>query len=272
MKKKILVTGASGFLGRHIVHNLVSKKFKVIALVRNINKAKKIKELKKASIIHFDISKKQAIPLPKNCALIHCAWDDVRNIFSKKHLGKHYKNQYNFLNKIIAHGIKKIIVTGTSFEYGLQYGPIFVSSKAKPNTPYAKSKDLLHKNLLKLKSKINFHLIWTRIFYIYGNGQNPKSVMGLFDKALKKNKKKFNMSFGDQLHDYQPVEKAAEQIVKLLKYNKGIFNICSGQPISLRRLLELRMKEQKKKIKLNLGYYNYKKDESIAIWGGDPIN
>ena len=271
MKKIIAVTGASGFLGRHIVQNLVSKKWEVIALVRNINKAKKIKELNKALITHFDISKKQAIPLPKKCVLIHCAWDDVRNIFSKKHLGAHYKNQYNFLSRIIAHGIKKILITGTSFEYGLQYGPIFSSTKTKPNTPYAKSKDLLHKNLLKLRSKINFYLIWTRIFYIYGDGQNPKSVMGLFNEALNQNKKSFNMSFGDQLHDYLRVEKAAEQIVKLLKYNKGIFNVCSGKPISLRRLLEMEMKEKKRKIKLNLGYYSYRKSESTAIWGADPV-
>ena len=59
MKKIIVVTGASGFIGRHIVQNLVSKKWEVIALVRNINKAKKIKELKKAKFTHFDISKKK---------------------------------------------------------------------------------------------------------------------------------------------------------------------------------------------------------------------
>ena len=154
----------------------------------------------------------------------------------------------------------------------MQYGPLYASTKTKPNTPYAKSKDLLHKNLLKLKSKINFDLIWTRIFYIYGNGQNPKTVMGLFDKALNENKKKFNMSFGEQLHDYLPAERVAEQIVKLLKYNNGIFNICSGKPISLRRLLETRMKQKNKKIKLNLGCYNYRKYESIANWGGDHIS
>lgn len=106
---------------------------------------------------------------------------------------------------------------------------------------------------------------------MYGEGQDPKSIISLFDTALENEDKVFNISFGEQLLDYLPIESIAFQIELLLHYNDGIFNICSGKPISLRRLLEQRMKEKNKEIDLNLGYYPYRKQDSIAIWGADPL-
>jgi dTDP-6-deoxy-L-talose 4-dehydrogenase (NAD+) len=171
------------------------------------------------------------------------------------------------IKTIVEFGIKQILITGTCFEYGLQYGAIKPSVTTQPNTPYAVAKDALHKSLRALQMKTYFELIWVRLFYMYGEGQDDKSVISLFDKALENNEKAFNMTLGEQLLDYLPVQDVAMRIVNLLSSRDGVFNICSGTPISLRRLLENRAREANKNIKLNLGFYEYRKYDSLAIWG-----
>jgi dTDP-6-deoxy-L-talose 4-dehydrogenase (NAD+) len=196
----------------------------------------------------------------------------VRDTLSLKHIESHLLDNYRTIKSIIECGIKQILITGTCYEYGLQYGALKPSSTTQPNTPYAIAKDTLHKSLRALQTKTNFELIWARLFYMYGEGQDEKSVMSLFDKALENNDEVFNMSLGEQLFDYLPVEDVAVKIVNLLSRRDGVFNICSGTPISLRRLLENRAREADKKIKLNLGFYEYRKQDSLAIWGDVDSN
>ena len=83
------------------------------------------------------------------------------------------------------------------------------------------------------------------------------------------NKKRFNMTAGEQLRDYLPVEKVAEYIVKISLQNKvrGIINCCSGKPISIKKLVENYMINKKNKIELNFGYYPYTDWEPMVFWG-----
>lgn len=266
--KHVIVTGATGFVGQHLVKSLIEKNYIVTVLARNLEKASQIEQLKNLNIIHFDIENpNQKLELPLDATLIHCAWEDVRDTLQMSHIEKHFLNNYLFLKNIITSGIKNIIITGTGLEYGLQYGGISALSDTKPNTPYSLAKDHLHKSLRLLQKEIDFNLIWARIFYLYGSGQHEKSIIPLLDKALERNDSVFNMSLGEQLFDYLPVEKVADYLATLVNYKNGIINITKGEPISLRRILENRMKEKEKYIELNLGYYDYRQQDSLAIWG-----
>ena len=83
------------------------------------------------------------------------------------------------------------------------------------------------------------------------------------------------MSGGEQLRDYLPVEKVAEDIVKIAMQNKvnGIINCCSGIPMSIRKLVENYLAERQKKIYQDLGYYLYSDYEPMAFWGDvDKLN
>lgn len=272
-KQKVLVTGATGFVGRHVVKQLVESGYEVFALVRDLEKASSIELLKESTHIYFDITKPLIkSKLPTDFIFIHCAWENVRDILSPKHIESHLLDNYQTIKKIIEYGTKQILITGTCYEYGLQYGALKSSANTQPNTPYAIAKDTLHKSLRALQVRTNFELIWVRLFYMYGEGQDEKSVMSLFDKALENNDEEFNMTLGEQLFDYLPVQDVAVKIVNLLSRRDGVFNICSGAPISLRRLLENRAREANKKIKLNLGFYEYRKQDSLAIWGDVDSN
>ena len=102
-----------------------------------------------------------------------------------------------------------------------------------------------------------------------GPGQNANSLLAKVDAAIAAGIPTFDMSAGEQLRDYVPVQEVAEQLVFLLEHPdaSGIFNICSGEPVSVRRLVERHVKERDARIRLNLGVIPYPVYEALAFWG-----
>ena len=120
-----------------------------------------------------------------------------------------------------------------------------------------------------IQRKEGILLQWVRLFYMYGLGQKPNSIIAQLDRAIDNGGSVFNMSGGEQLRDYLPVEKVARFLVSCVenKEIKGIIHCCSGDPISIRRLVEEHIAKRDAKIKLNLGYYPYSDHEAMAFWG-----
>ena len=79
----------------------------------------------------------------------------------------------------------------------------------------------------------------------------------------------FDMSGGEQLRDYLPVEEAAADLVALALNggDNGVVNVCSGQPISVRELAEGVVRNHGSTISLNLGHFPYPEYEPMAFWG-----
>lgn len=270
---KVLVTGATGFIGNHVVERLLKKKIQVVATSRNEEKAKKydwyssVKYLPCTLPIREDINYYDYFQRPTH--IIHLAWEGLPNYLEFFHFEKNLFQNYFFLKNLIEHGLQNVVVIGTCLEYGMVNGCLSEQMPTDPHTAYGLAKDTLRKFLEMIQIKYNFNLKWIRIFYTYGEGQNEKSLLAQLEKAIKDGKKVFNMSLGEQIRDYLPVEKVAEYIVAitLQEVQTGIFNCCSGEPISIRRLVENYLKEKERDIELNLGYYSYPIYEPLAFWG-----
>lgn len=272
MKKRILVTGATGFIGNYVVSELLNQNYEVIATSRDIKKAKLCKWYSQVLYIPCDLNIMQEdffhfFRQPD--WLIHLAWEGLPNYKDLFHLEKNFFLNYRFLKNIVEHGLKRLVVTGTCFEYGMQKGALSESLETKPDNPYGLAKDCLRKFLEQLQRKIDFDFKWIRLFYMYGKGQSANAILSQLDKALKNEDADFNMSGGEQLRDYLPVEKVAEYIVKIAIHDKvmGVINCCSGNPTSIRKLVESYLKGKQRKIHLILGYYPYSDYEPMAFWG-----
>jgi len=175
---------------------------------------------------------------------------------------------YQFIRSLILSGVRQVLVTGSCLEYGFQSGPIASNTKPHPNNPYALAKDVLRQQLEFLTKEHHFCLQWARLFYTYGKGQNATSLISQLDTAIDNKEKVFNMSGGEQLRDYLPIEAVAQQLFDLYERNTaGIFNVCSGNPISVRRLVEERIKKRNATIAPNFGYFPYPEYEPMAFWG-----
>jgi dTDP-6-deoxy-L-talose 4-dehydrogenase (NAD+) len=267
---KIAVTGASGFIGRHVLTQLLRHEVEVIAVTRDATRLAGLSEI--VPIIEMDI----ALPAfdcfkQMGCpdVLIHLAWDGLPNYKSLHHFETELPKHYYFLKTIIEAGLLSLLVTGTCFEYGMLSGLLSEDMPAKPANPYGFAKNALRKQLEFLKLVKPFHFTWLRLFYIYGKGQFHTSLYPQLKEALLRGDKVFNMSGGEQLRDYLSVEEVACQIARLAmaRSDIGIVNICSGTPISVRRLVEQWLNDNGWEIELNLGYYPYPDYEPMAFWG-----
>jgi len=268
----VLVTGATGFIGNYVIQELLNQEQRVIATSRNAEKAKSCDWFSQVQYIPCDLNVVQDsffdfFHQPE--LLIHLAWEGLPNYQELFHLEKNLFSNYRFLKNILTNGLRKLVVAGTCFEYGMQDGPLSENMETKPNNPYGLAKDTLRKFLEQLQKTTDFEFKWVRLFYIYGKGQSPDAILSQLERALENGETSFNMSGGKQLRDYLPVEKVAKYIVKIARQNRvtGIINCGSGTPISIRKLVEDYLKEKKKSIHLNLGYYPYPEYESMAFWG-----
>ncbi len=269
---KILVTGATGFVGNYVIQELLRQQVHVIAADRDAEKAQKCDWYDKVQFYNFDIkntNEKVMGEIAGADKLIHLAWQGLPNYKERYHFEENLVVQYDFLKAVISAGVKDITVSGTCFEYGMREGGLSVDMPADPQNAYALAKDTLRKFLQLLQQDIDFRLKWVRLFYTYGKGQSGNSILSQLERALENGDESFNMSGGEQLRDYLPVEEVAKNIVATSvddNFN-GIINCCSGVPISVRNLVEKYLKDNNKQISLNLGYYPYPDFEPMAFWG-----
>jgi len=267
--KKVIVSGATGFIGQHLIPILLKDGYEVLAISRSQKRAETLPWFKDVKFISYDFhSDKQITKVEGFRGLIHLAWQDLPNYDSSIHVKKNLPCSYRFIDSLLDKGVNQVLIAGTCFEYGLKSGAISSSSTTEPTTQYAIAKDTLRKKLTLLSFKKDFNLQWARIFYMFGKGQNSNSIISQLDFAIKNNQKVFHMSGGEQLRDYLPVEKASEKLSNLYKSgNKGIFNICSGKPISIRNLVESYIEKKNSNIIPKYGYYPYSVYEPMQFWG-----
>lgn len=267
---KVAVTGAAGFIGQHVVAEI--RKYSAEIEIVAISRGDVSQRIKGVSFINLDLSEANAKTfekLGKPDLLIHLAWGGLSDFNTRKHFEQELPLHYHFLQQLVNSGLKSVFVAGTCFEYGLYSGSLGEDLKTSANTCYGFAKDVLRCQLEFLQKKVEFSLIWGRLFYLYGQGQVKNALQPQLLKAIQKGDKFFNMSGGEQLRDYLNVEVAVKYIVTLALHENdiGIINICSGTPISIRKQVENWIDEQQASIQLNLGYYPYPDYESMAFWG-----
>ncbi|MDN2566903.1 NAD-dependent epimerase/dehydratase family protein [Aquibium sp. A9E412] len=265
----LAVTGASGFLGRHVLAALDARAVAAVAQAR-----RPVQEQAPAHRrwTRFDMSLDPAeayARLGRPQVVVHLAWEGLPNYLSLRHFEVELPAQYRFLSGLVAAGVRRLVVAGTCFEYGMRSGPLAETLEPQPANPYGFAKDALRRQLGFLAAERPFELRWLRLFYLYGPGQAPTSLFGAFQAALARGDAQFDMSAGEQLRDFMPAEDAGAAIaaVALAAQAPAIVNVCSGRPRSVRGLVEDWRAAAGSAIALNLGARAYPSYEPFAFWG-----
>jgi len=255
-----------------VVSEFLQQGHEVTATARNIDHARTMPWYDQVNFVTCDLHRTEPDPatlfgVPD--ILVHLAWPGLPNYKEQFHFEINLPADYRFLKNMIQAGTNHILITGTCFEYGMQNGPLSEGMFPLPATSYGLAKDTLRKFLEALQRYHPFLLQWLRLFYLYGPGQNPASLIAQLDRSIDNGEPVFNMSGGEQLRDYLPIQEAARRIGFLVNNPQcnGIINCCSGRPVSVRRLVENLLHERGADLQLNLGYYPYPDHEPMAFWG-----
>lgn len=274
MRRKILVTGASGFIGRYVVESLLDEDVEIIATSANEEKARQLPWISRVTYIPFDLTGFDPAVnyyefFGRPDSIIHLAWEGLPNYKSEFHVDVNYPRHAAFLENLVKHGLRDITVTGSCMEYGMQEGAIREEQPALADHAYGRGKEALRKFLVGLGAEYRIPVKWARLFYMYGKGQSPKSLLSQLEKALESGEPGFNMSGGEQVRDYMPVDQVAAYIVRIALQNEiaGTINVCSGKPISVKQLVEDYLRKTGRTIHLNLGFYPYTDYEPMSFWG-----
>ena len=271
--QKILVTGATGFIGGYVIEELLKQGFNVIATSSNQNNAEQKNWFNKVTFLALDfktlddsINYYDYFQHPD--IVIHLAWEGLPNYKDDFHINENLPRHKLFLQNLIKNGLKNLCVTGTCLEYGMREGKLNEEMECQSTIAYAIAKNELRKYLESLQEMFVINLKWIRLFYMFGEGQSSKSLFSQLDKAIEEKDESFNMSLGEQLRDFLTVEKVAETIINIAiqKNIIGVINCGSGFPVSVKQMVSTYLNHLNKNIKLNLGYYPYNDYEPLAFW------
>ena len=239
--KNAIVTGASGFLGYHLVSALQKDNVFVYAVVRPKSKTKeRLAHFKNIKILEIDmnnIAEIEQIAL-NNCeCFYHLAWEGGRNDFfaQNKNIGYTLAALEVAKNK----GCKRFICTGSQAEYGLCNEVITEEILPKPNTAYGSAK-LATCYLTKIRAEqLGMEWVWARVFSIYGKYDGVDCLIPYLIRSLM-NEETSNLTECLQDWDYLYAPDAANALISLGEkgHSGEIYNLASGDVHPLRFFVE----------------------------------
>jgi UDP-glucose 4-epimerase len=268
MKKIILITGCSGFIGSELVKKLLKKKVYLYLLINKEKpkiKSKKIKFIH-CSLLNYNKLKKKLYTI-NITDIIHCAWVGVssqsRN-FLQQNLNLKITN--NILRAIKYKKINSFISLGSQAEYGSKFYKIYENSKERPKTQYGKIKIKILKKIQLFCKKNNIRFIWLRIFTGYGPKSNNNWIIpSTIIKIINNQKTKFTS--GNQIYNFIYISDISSAIIKSL-YSKnvnGIFNLGSEKSYTIRYVVKLIFKKLNIKKKPVFGELPYRNDQIMKF-------
>ena len=267
---KALITGAGGYIGRHVVKAFLDAGHSVLACDISFKGVDDRAELVEEDI--FSGSKSIYDELGRPDVLVHMAWRDGFIHNSDAHmadLSKHVK----FINSMVDGGLKYLTIMGSMHEVGYWEGPIDENTPCNPMSMYGIAKNALRQEVMLYTKDKDVNLHWLRGYYIYGDDLRGSSIFAKLTQAELDGKSEFPFTSGKNKYDFIHVDKLAEQIMVASvqgKYN-GVINVCSGEPISLGEKVESFIKEHNMNIKLAYNRFQDRAYDSPAVWGDSSI-
>ncbi len=265
---KILVTGANGYIGSHVVDKLINMNHEVIAVDFNNNKINPKAKYLNVDILNEANQKNLYEILQKPDCAMHLAWQDGFNHYAQSHINNMVAH-FNFIKNLIDSGIKSVSVMGTAHEIGYHEGKITENTPCNPLSYYGIAKNTLRELVFVYSKDKSVSIKWLRAYYITGDDRNNHSVFTKMLEADEKGQEEFPFTKGTNQFDFIDINELALQIATASVQNNidGIINVCSGEPVALKDKAEEFIKENNLKIKLQLGVFPQRKYDSPVVYG-----
>lgn len=265
-KKKVLVTGANGYIGRHVVKALLDMGHEVLAADLRAEGLDERAKFTDIPIFSRDEDIYEKMGRPDVC--IHMAW---RNGFvhnNDSHM-LDLPDHYIFIKNMINGGLPELAVMGTMHEVGYWEGAITEDTPTNPTSLYGIAKNALRQMTYLLASGKDVTVQWLRAYYIIGDDLKNNSIFSKIVKSEKEGLPTFPFTTGKNKFDFIHVDELANQIAAASTQTevKGVINCCTGIPMSLADKVDAFIKENGFNIRPEYGAYPDRPYDSPGIWG-----
>ena len=244
MTQIVLLTGATGFVGRQVYRSLVKRGIKVRAVVRE-GKAEEVEpsEYLESIIQTKDLFLENEVWWAKACdgvdIVIHVAWyvEPGKYLDSPSNLDC-LMGTVALAKGAVKANVSRFVGVGTCFEYDLKDGYLSIDTPLNPLTPYAAAKASVFMSLSQYLPAQGLEFVWCRLFYLYGEGEDPRRLVPYLRSRLESGLPA-ELTSGKQIRDFLDVRDAGRMICEAAISQKlGPVNICSGVPITVKGLSE----------------------------------
>lgn len=239
--KSVLLTGASGFIGRHCIPLLIEQGYDVHALTFREQPqydpriSWHITDLLNPDQVHKTI--KTICPTH----LLHFAWyTEPGKYWASQENLRWLQASLNLIQEFSAAGGSRVVSAGTCAEYDWRYGYCSEDiTPLNPSTLYGISKQSFQVISEAILKNTGISTAWGRVFFLYGPCEHKSRLIPSIINALLR-EKPAPCTMGTQIRDYLFVEDVADAFVRLLDSPvSGSVNIASGTPVSIREIIAL---------------------------------
>lgn len=228
---KILLTGASGYLGRHVLAHLRQQGIDVVVLGRSLPVG-----FDDVPLVHCDLLDgphlAQAVQQAGATHLLHLAWTTEYGVYWTSPLNFRWADAtLRLLQAFADSGGRHAAIAGTCAEYDWAQGTLVENvSPYAPATLYGVAKDATRRMATALCAQRGVSLAWGHIFFPFGPGEAPQRMLPSLVRVFQGQAAPFGVNIA-AYRGMLPVADAASALATLLVQGcQGNFNICSGQP------------------------------------------
>jgi nucleoside-diphosphate-sugar epimerase len=236
---RLLLTGATGFLGRHILERAKDCGAEVFATCRNPPAKSGGVRWIAADLLHPEACH-GLIAEARPTHLIHSAWIATPGVFWASPANADWLTAGIALLKAFGdYGGQRFVGVGTCAEYDWS-GEVFAEDRtpALPTTPYGKAKAAMASATDAFAARYGFSFAWGRVFLPYGPGDAPERLVPTLLRGLLKGED-IKLSEGTQVRDFLYAPDGADLIVRLAASAElGVFNVGTGVGSSVRAVAE----------------------------------
>lgn len=269
---RVLLTGATGFIGSHVARRLLASGHGVTAVVRPAGDPWRIEDLfGSITVIPGDLSTPSALRGPLASArpdlVVHLAWGGQLGAPAQDNLTA-LSASLELLRMVSEIGCRRVMIAGTCFEYEAGEGELTEDSPAVPRDLYGACKQALFLAASRFAGRAGLQLTWPRIFYVYGPGEDPRRLVPSVALALLENRPA-PTTRGEQVRDYLHVEDVADALVTIAERGAaGVVNVASGRTVTVREIVTGIGELLGRPDLLRIGELSYREGEPMRIVAG----
>lgn len=238
-----LLTGATGFVGRHVVRALAERGIRLKVVLRTEHDLTCTwpsgTEIVRSDDLFSETAQWWAAVAEDVDTVLHLAWYAEPGLYlqSVKNLDC-LAGTLAMAKGCAKAGVRRFIGIGTCFEYDVGAGYLSTRTPLKPLSPYAAAKAAAYLALSEFFKQTQTSFAWCRLFYLYGEGEDPRRLIAYVKSQLQKGLP-VELTSGQQVRDYMDVRDATAQLIATALGNTtGPVNVCSAQAVTVRALVE----------------------------------